>query len=90
MTKHKEDMMQRFTWIGFFKELSIKLLPYRGRGKELLERVNEVYEQARLSNAKLKNNITEAQLNNFGIDFNQVDPFSIFGVINREIGRAHV
>lgn len=75
--------MDRFTWVDFFKELSIKLLPYRGRGKELIEKVNDVYEQAKLSNSKLKNNITDAQLEQYGIDYNQVDPFTIFGVFNR-------
>lgn len=75
--------MQRFSWIGFFRELSFKLLPYRGRGEELIEKVNDVYELAKLSNQKLKNNITKDQLNQFEIDLNQVDPFTVLGIINR-------
>ena len=76
-------MSTRFTWTEFFRELSFKLLPYRGRGNELIQKIDEVYNQAKLSNQKLKNNLDEVQLKHFDIDPNQVDPFTILGVINR-------
>ncbi len=76
-------MAVQYTWVTFFKELSNKLLDYKGKGLEIVNLIESVYERAKLSNPKLKNNLSVAQLDHFDVDYNQIDPFTIMGVINR-------
>ena len=77
------DIIVKHTWVNFFAELADKILHYRGRGEELIDKIEAVYKYAQQTNAKLKNNLSKAQLDNFNIDYNQVDPITVLGVINR-------
>lgn len=77
------DIIVKLTWVDFFAELADKLLPYRDHGKELIDKISEVYAHAQRKNQKLKNNLSIDQLAKFNVDLDQVDPFTVFGVINR-------
>jgi len=77
------DLKVKYTWVPFFQELANCLLPYRGRGQELLEKVDAAYTRAKLKNDKLKNNLSLKQLQKYNVDPNQVDPFTVLGTINR-------
>lgn len=77
------DIIVKHTWVDFFTELADKIRPYRGRGEELIDKIDAVYKYAQETNAKLKNNLSKSQLDKFEVDYNQVDPITIFGVINR-------
>ena len=76
-------MVIEYTWVPFFRELSNKLLDYRGKGQEIVAKIEAIYDRAKLSNPKLNNNLSKAQLDHFEVDYNQIDPFTIMGVINR-------
>ena len=83
------SVIVKHTWVEFFAELANKLLPYRGRGEELIDKISEVYAHAQRKNEKLKNNLTREQLAEHNVDLNQVDPFTVFGVINRGLTDAN-
>lgn len=82
-------MAVEYSWVDFFKELSNKLLEYRGKGNELLDKVEEIYSIAKKQNNKINNNLTRSQLDKFSIDYNQVDPFTVFGIINRGLQESN-
>ena len=77
------DIIVKHTWVDFFAELASKLISYRGHGEELVDKIDAVFQYAQETNAKLKNNLSRAQLDKFHVDYDQVDPITVFGVINR-------
>ena len=77
------EIIVKHTWVDYFTELADKIRPYRGRGEELVDKIDAVYKYAQETNAKLKNNLSRNQLDKFDVDYNQVDPITVFGVINR-------
>ncbi|MBQ6654594.1 MAG: AAA family ATPase [Erysipelotrichaceae bacterium] len=78
--------MGKFSWVDFYKELTDKLLAFRGRGRELVAKVAQVYDYANANGASIKNNMTVSQLTEKGVtNLNEVDPVTVLGVINREL-----
>lgn len=78
--------MDRFTWIDFYRELMDKILEYRGKGNELVDKVSKVYEIANKNGASIRNNMSDSQIAKYNItDLNNVDPFTVMGVINRDL-----
>lgn len=67
-----------FTWISFYKELSDKLLTYRDRRDDLINKLAAVYESIGMSLPKL-----EAD------ELLDIDPFTIFGLFNKGITDAN-
>ena len=68
----------KFTWISFFKELSDKLLTYRDRRDDLINKLATVYESIGMSLPKL-----EAD------GLQDIDPFTVFGLFNKGITDAN-
>lgn len=68
----------RFTWISFYKELSDKLLTYRDRRDDLINKLATVYESIGMSLPKL-----EAD------ELQDIDPFTVFGLFNKGITDAN-
>ena len=68
----------KFTWISFFKELSDKLLTYRDRRDDLINKLATVYESIGMSLPKL-----EAD------ELQDIDPFTVFGLFNKGITDAN-
>lgn len=68
----------KFTWISFYKELSDKLLTYRDRRDDLINKLATVYESIGMSLPKL-----EAD------ELQDIDPFTVFGLFNKGIKDAN-
>ena len=68
----------KFTWINFYKELSDKLLTYRDRRDDLINKLATVYESIGMSLPKL-----EAD------GLQDIDPFTVFGLFNKGITDAN-
>lgn len=68
----------KFTWISFYKELSDKLLTYRDRRDDLINKLATVYESIGMSLPKL-----EAD------GLQDIDPFTVFGLFNKGITEAN-
>lgn len=64
----------KFTWISFYKELSDKLLTYRDRRDDLINKLATVYESIGMSLPKL-----EAD------ELQDIDPFTVSGLFNKGI-----
>ena len=68
----------QFTWISFYKELSDKLLTYRDRRDDLINKLATVYESIGMSLPKL-----EAD------ELQDIDPFTVFSLFNKGITDAN-
>ena len=68
----------KLTWISFYKELSDKLLTYRDRRDDLINKLATVYESIGMSLPKL-----EAD------ELQDIDPFTVFGLFNKHITDAN-
>lgn len=68
----------QFTWISYYKELSDKLLTYRDRRDDLINKLATVYESIGMSLPKL-----EAD------ELQDIDPFTVFGLFNKGITDAN-
>ena len=68
----------KFTWISFYKELSDKLLTYRDRRDDLINKLATVFESIGMSLPKL-----EAD------ELQDIDPFTVFGLFNKGITDAN-
>lgn len=68
----------QFTWIGFYEELADKLLAYRNRRDNLINKLTSIYESIGMSLPKL-----EAD------ELLDIDPFTIFGLFNKGITNAN-
>ncbi len=62
-----------FTWIGFYEEFATKLLEYKDKRTELIDKIRSIYERAgtALPTLDKDNNITD------------IDPFTVFGLFNK-------
>ena len=64
-----------FIWVGFYKELANKLLPYKKNRRDLVKKVDEMYELAGIHMPKL-------EADNRLID---IDPFTFYGLFNKKL-----
>lgn len=69
----------QFDWVGFYKELSGKLLQYKNNRKELIEKVRKIYEITGI-------NLPTLEKDNQIVD---VDPFTFFGLFNKKLTDAN-
>ena len=63
----------QFDWVEFYKELSGKLLAYKGNRTELIVKVKQIFLEAGINMPKLERN-------NQIVD---IDPFTVFGLFNK-------
>ncbi|MBR3243268.1 MAG: AAA family ATPase [Parasporobacterium sp.] len=63
----------QFDWVGFYKELSGKLLNYKGNRQELVEKVRLVFINTGI-------NMPTLEKDNQLVD---IDPFTVFGLFNK-------
>ena len=63
----------QFDWVEFYKELSGKLLAYKGNRQELIVKVKQIFSDTGINMPKLErdNNIVD------------IDPFTVFGLFNK-------
>ena len=63
----------QFDWVDFYKELAEKLLKYKDNRKELIKKIQNIYDVAGLNLPKLDsdNKIYD------------IDPFTVFGLFNK-------
>lgn len=69
----------QFDWVDFYKELSGKLLQYKGNREELIEKVRKIYEITGI-------NLPTLEKDNQIID---IDPFTFFGLFNKKLTDAN-
>jgi len=72
---------KKFEWVAFYSEFATKLIPYKNRQKELVEIIKEVY--------ALSSNRTKYPFSKDGVEYEKIDPFTIFGTFNRGITDAN-
>ena len=66
-------MDNRFAWVDFYKEFANKLLDYKNKRNQLVEKVKAIYTETGISMPTL-------ELDNKLID---IDPFTVFGLFNK-------
>lgn len=68
-------MAKEFEWVDFYKEYAGKLLEYKNKRNELIEKVKKIFEMSNINLPKLErdNNIID------------IDPFTVFGLFNKKI-----
>lgn len=69
------NKQNQFDWVGFYKELSFKLLDYKDKRAELVEKVKMIYTMA-------GRNMPTLEKDNNLID---IDPFTVFGLFNKKL-----
>jgi len=75
-------MKPQYTWIKFYKEMSKALLAYRYKRKELVEWIyNELGNVVGNNGKSLVNYLHKKD----GSKIDDIDPFSIFAIVNRQI-----
>ena len=62
-----------FDWVGFYKELSAKLLTYKANRQALISKVKQIYSETGL-------NMPTLERDNHIVD---IDPFTVFGLFNK-------
>ena len=67
------QIVNQFDWVDFYKELSRKLLSYKGNRKELVVKVKQIFTDTGISMPTLEK---DNQL----VD---IDPFTVFGLFNK-------
>lgn len=65
----------QFDWVDFYKEFASKLLDYKDRRDELVEKVKAIYTMTRM-------NMPTLEKDNNLID---IDPFTVFGLFNKKL-----
>ncbi len=67
-------MAKKFEWVDFYKEFAGKLLEYKNKRNELVEKVKKIFEMSNINFPKLErdNNIID------------IDPFTVFGFFNKK------
>lgn len=63
----------QFDWVGFYKELSGKLLTYMGNRQKLIEKVKQIFSETGI-------NMPTLEKDNRLVD---IDPFTVFGLFNK-------
>lgn len=71
--------MNQFDWVGFYKELALKLLQYKSDRKALIVKVKQIYE---MTGFKMPTMEKDNQL----VD---IDPFTVFGLFNKKLTDAN-
>ena len=71
-------MDDKYTWIGFYKELANKLLEYKSNRQELISIIKRSHSDNGIKMAKME---SDGSI----ID---VDPFSVFGLFNKQISEG--
>lgn len=68
---------EHFEWIRFYKEFALKLLEYRDKRNQLVEKVRAIYTLTGMNMPTLEreNNLVD------------IDPFTVFGLFNKKIDR---
>lgn len=69
-----------FTWIPFYRELAIKILPFQDRQNELIEMLKEL--QAKLLPVV---SLDDKDAKGNTIPVSEIDPFTFFANFNRGI-----
>ena len=67
----------QFDWVDFYKEFAHKLLEYKNNRKELIKKIEKIYE------------ITEIKMPTLERDRKliDIDPFTVFGLFNKQISK---
>ncbi len=66
-------MSEQFVWVDFYNEFAKKLLAYKDKRNELVEKVKEIY-------VKTEMNMPTLEKDNQVVD---IDPFTVFGLFNK-------
>ena len=69
----------QFDWIAFYEEFADKLLAYKDNRQELIEKIKQVYEVTGIKLPTLERN------ENGDNEIVDIDPFSTFGLFNKQI-----
>ena len=69
----------RYNWVKFYMELATKLLAYKEKRSELIEKVKDLYEGINLKVPKLESDGNPKD----------IDPFTVFGLFNKGITNAN-
>jgi len=72
-------MAEQFKWINWYTEFATKLLPYKDNRKELIRKIQRVFDSIGMKMPKLEKD---------GEPFD-IDPFTIFGLFNKGITEAN-
>ena len=75
------SVANQFDWVDFYKELAEKLLKYKDNRKELIKKIQNIYDVAGLNLPKLDsdNKIYD------------IDPFTVFGLFNKsQMGTSRI
>ena len=72
-------MAEQFKWINWYTEFATKLLPYKDNRKELIRKIQRVFESIGMKMPKLEKD---------GEPFD-IDTFTIFGLFNKGITEAN-
>ena len=67
----------QFDWVDFYKEFAHKLLEYKNNRKELIEKIENIYETTGI-------NLPNLEMDRKLID---IDPFTVFGLFNKGISK---
>lgn len=67
------QIANQFDWVGFYKELSGKLLTYMGNRQKLIEKVKQIFSKTGI-------NMPTLEKDNQLVD---IDPFTVFGLFNK-------
>ena len=67
------QIANQFDWVGFYKELSGKLLTYMGNRQKLIEKVKQIFSRTGI-------NMPTLEKDNQLVD---IDPFTVFGLFNK-------
>ena len=67
------QIANQFDWVGFYKELSGKLLSYKGNREELVVKVKQIFTDTGI-------NMPTLEKDNQLVD---IDPFTVFGLFNK-------
>lgn len=66
-----------YKWVEFYSELANKLLPYKNRRRELIEKLQALYDRLGMKLPKLDSSTTPTD----------IDPYTIFGLFNKGISQ---
>ena len=73
----------QFDWIPFYEEFADKLLAYKDNRQELIEKIKQVYEVTGIKLPTLERN------ENGDNEIIDIDPFTTFGLFNKQITDAN-
>ena len=71
--------MTHFSWMPFYRELSIKLLQFRNERDRLIEIVLNAYKLSKINMPKMDSTVRPTDM----------DPFTVFGMFNKQMKEAN-